>query len=568
VAEVNIDAKLLARRQMADEDEAYEDTVELENGCACCTAGPDLMDSILKLVRLSIRRDIVYDRIVVEMSGVSEPRNLRDDFQDSRETHQVFKYVDLETMLTVVDSSHFLELYTCKDDIKQVPDLVMTEKEKQSTDAHIDSERRVVDLLVEMIECADYVILNKTDRVSEEHQTQLGGIAQSLNPSATTVACAWGKVPLHVVLGAPQGVGVCKVVDHTKEDIKRAVTTFRSNQGTKRLPADSMQDDPSASPFGHVSFGQVGNQQKTAAAGAKDMPGPRGLPEAKKQRVSARQQTSAADRFGITTFVYSRRRPFHPARLLHVLNQLPVKVDAAGNIMDTWQLPSSLAQAAAAGCGQDSGAAGLAAPGGLPAADSGNAASAAAAPSQEAVVGAKSDMHTVIRSKGFAWIANSPQKMNYWSHAGHFFSLEYLHDWWAATPIYEWPRHPDDIAKILDDFAPEPTKSSLQGSDCAAPSESAGDGVYVGDRRQEIVYIGIDMDRGRIEQLLDKCLLSDEEMKMYVQQEANKNLVEIDWSATPARVIGVPGYTEPPPEEKGEEEEEEEEDDRGDQEGE
>ena len=116
VAEVNIDAKLLARRQMADEDEAYEDTVvrgvaaragvrvcgrahekttrvcvwvcagwkgkirterttlsmrvsltmfvahhpclsvqELENGCACCTAGPDLMDSILKLVRLSLR---------------------------------------------------------------------------------------------------------------------------------------------------------------------------------------------------------------------------------------------------------------------------------------------------------------------------------------------------------------------------------------------------------------------------------------------------------------------------------------------------------------------------------
>jgi len=57
--------------------------------CSCCTAGPDLMDSILKLIRLSIRRDIVYDRIVVEMSGVSEPRNLRDDFQDSKDTHQV-----------------------------------------------------------------------------------------------------------------------------------------------------------------------------------------------------------------------------------------------------------------------------------------------------------------------------------------------------------------------------------------------------------------------------------------------------------------------------------------------
>jgi len=34
VAEVNIDAKLLARRQMADEDEAYEDTV-VRGVCAC-----------------------------------------------------------------------------------------------------------------------------------------------------------------------------------------------------------------------------------------------------------------------------------------------------------------------------------------------------------------------------------------------------------------------------------------------------------------------------------------------------------------------------------------------------
>ena len=34
-------------------------------------------------------------------------------------------------------------------------------------EAHIDSQRRVVDLLVEMIECADFVVLNKTDRVPE-----------------------------------------------------------------------------------------------------------------------------------------------------------------------------------------------------------------------------------------------------------------------------------------------------------------------------------------------------------------------------------------------------------------
>jgi G3E family GTPase len=78
---------------MAQQDQGIDmtDTVELENGCACCTAGGDLMDSILKLIRLSIRRGIKYDRIIVEMSGVSEPKNLRAEFIDCEETHQVWR---------------------------------------------------------------------------------------------------------------------------------------------------------------------------------------------------------------------------------------------------------------------------------------------------------------------------------------------------------------------------------------------------------------------------------------------------------------------------------------------
>lgn len=58
VAEVNIDAKLIRQKKADDNDVGLDltDTVELENGCACCTAGGDLMDSILKLIRLSIRR--------------------------------------------------------------------------------------------------------------------------------------------------------------------------------------------------------------------------------------------------------------------------------------------------------------------------------------------------------------------------------------------------------------------------------------------------------------------------------------------------------------------------------
>ena len=64
VAEVNIDAKLIKQRTaaMEEQDRGFDmsDTVELDNGCACCTARADLMDSILKLIRLSMRREIRY----------------------------------------------------------------------------------------------------------------------------------------------------------------------------------------------------------------------------------------------------------------------------------------------------------------------------------------------------------------------------------------------------------------------------------------------------------------------------------------------------------------------------
>ncbi|EKX54518.1 hypothetical protein GUITHDRAFT_99995 [Guillardia theta CCMP2712] len=234
VAEVNIDAKLISKKQMSDEDETYSDTVELENGCACCTAGGDLMDSILKLIRLSIRREISYDRIVVEMSGVSEPKNLREEFLEAQDAHQVFKYVELQTMLTVVDASHFLELYISKEDIQQRPELVM--KNDPSGEQHIDSTRRIVDLLVEMIECADFLILNKCDRVSssrmENVKSALSEIVSNFNPTASVVTCSWGKVPLDVVLGAPKGKGVCKVDD--EDDIRRAVKAARQAQGSRK----------------------------------------------------------------------------------------------------------------------------------------------------------------------------------------------------------------------------------------------------------------------------------------------------------------------------------------------
>jgi hypothetical protein len=65
--------------------------------------------------------------------------------------------------------------------------------------------------------------------------------------------------------------------------------------------------------------------------------------------------------------------------------------------------------------------------------------------------------------------------------------------WWSAAPDDHWPEDTPENAALLADIRKE------------------FDGPY-GDRRQEIVFIGMDMDRPVIESMLEECLLTDEEM--------------------------------------------------------
>ena len=75
VAEINIDAALVSKKTGGAS--AAEDTVELQNGCACCTAAEEFLQGIEHLMKLSRERGIPWDHIVIESSGVAEPREVR-----------------------------------------------------------------------------------------------------------------------------------------------------------------------------------------------------------------------------------------------------------------------------------------------------------------------------------------------------------------------------------------------------------------------------------------------------------------------------------------------------------
>ncbi|MDR4515657.1 zinc metallochaperone GTPase ZigA [Nitrosomonas sp.] len=94
----------------------------------------------------------------------------------------------------------------------------------------------------------------------------------------------------------------------------------------------------------------------------------------------------------------------------------------------------------------------------------------------------------LLRSKGFFWLATQPDYAGQWSQAGGIARHGYAGMFWQAVPRNEWPQDETYIQSIMEKWQ-EP----------------------YGDRRQELVFIGQNLDRHALCQWLDECLLTDSE---------------------------------------------------------
>lgn len=121
VAEVNIDKSLLSIKAAGNGGSvAQQDVIELQNGCACCSLGEEFLESIGKMMTRAAERGQEWDHIVVESSGVAEPREIRDNFRDALVTMQdALQGTRLDTLVTVVDASTFLTEYEKRNRVNQ-----------------------------------------------------------------------------------------------------------------------------------------------------------------------------------------------------------------------------------------------------------------------------------------------------------------------------------------------------------------------------------------------------------------------------------------------------------------
>ena len=95
----------------------------------------------------------------------------------------------------------------------------------------------------------------------------------------------------------------------------------------------------------------------------------------------------------------------------------------------------------------------------------------------------------LIRSKGFFWLATRPMFAGSWSQAGGIAHHGFAGMFWKAIPKNRWPEDQEALDFINEKWV-EP----------------------FGDMRQELVFIGQNLDQNKIIEILDKCLLSDKDL--------------------------------------------------------
>ena len=185
MSEVNIDAQLV-RGGDAALSRTEERLVEMTNGCICCT----LRDDLLKEVAL-LAAEGRFDYLLIESTGIGEPLPVAATFTfETEDGVSLSQVARLDTMVTVIDAERF------RTDLGSLDDLRARQIALSDED-----ERTIPDLLIDQVEFADVLIINKADRISSAAMGELQAVLGHLNPDAEQIVTSRGLVAPARILG-------------------------------------------------------------------------------------------------------------------------------------------------------------------------------------------------------------------------------------------------------------------------------------------------------------------------------------------------------------------------------
>jgi cobalamin biosynthesis protein CobW len=185
--ELGIDGELLRSCEVCPDDvEPTSNIVELTNGCLCCTVQEEFLPTMQALIA---RKDDI-DCILIETSGLALPKPLITAFR----WPEIRTAATVDAVITVVDCDAVA-------DGRFASDPVAVDALRQS-DENLDHETPLQELFEDQLACADLVILNKSDLVSEiQYQQTIELINRELSRAVKIVTSDRGIVDPATILG-------------------------------------------------------------------------------------------------------------------------------------------------------------------------------------------------------------------------------------------------------------------------------------------------------------------------------------------------------------------------------
>ncbi|PCD42310.1 hypothetical protein AU210_004840 [Fusarium oxysporum f. sp. radicis-cucumerinum] len=444
IGAINVDASLIKKTHHLSKTQ--EKVIALQNGCICCTLRGDLLEELVRLAQLQ-----EFDYIIIESSGISEPEQVAETF-DSRLAEQMDamgsiegapgldadmikvlkqlkeaggleKFARLDTTVTVIDAFTMLHDFDTSDLLSSRRDDVTPE-----------DERTVSDLMVDQIEFADVIILNKLDMVDASTKPRLLDLIKKLNHRAKILESSYGKVDVKQIVNTGMfNLQVAQSGYGWLQDL-HAMTVREVNGRNVLTPKPeteeySMVDYPDAEDSTADVVVDQDTSDSSSSRGKRSAPSsprsshstlesaPSPEPASKKQKFDDSEMQDAEDLFTPSNEVILETKRKHPifARL--------------------------------------------------------------------------------FRSKGEFFLATRPHRAGDWSQAGAMLTLTGGRPWFCTLPAEEYTTGDPEVDGLVQ--------------------HDIKKGGEWGDRRQELVFIGENLDHKALEKMLDGCLLTDDEFKKW-----------------------------------------------------
>ena len=285
IGEVNIDEKLIKDGGFIKEEDKGN-VVPLSNGCICCTLKADLMNQIVDILKTK-----KFDYILIEASGICEPLPIAQTIMalsESTDQYGLPKICRLDNVVTVVDALRLATEFGCGDYLV-----------KENIE-----EEDIENLLIQQIEFCNTIVLNKVDDIDPEDLKRIKLIIRELQPTAKIIETNYAKVD------------VGEIIDTNNFDFEKVANSAGWIKEIEKDEDDEEEhehdEDEEYEHHNHEDHDQHHEEKEHH--------------EHHHHHHHHHNDEGEAEEYGISTFVYTSRKPVDEAKFDEFAKNLPKNV--------------------------------------------------------------------------------------------------------------------------------------------------------------------------------------------------------------------------------------------------